>query len=160
MQAGLTGLDFVYDRGLDELKMAEPIICPLWVSNDDRFRSRRYNAWDRPCGLCGRKVVVSDAIRRQLQSHSGLVIVCEQCALAGFPENEALHRPESQAVDTEETCSTCASLKEQEEAAAVELARVRGLPDSADIQRKCEHLSRDRWEHRFKAHNREARGRE
>jgi hypothetical protein len=103
---------------------------------------------------------VSDRAKRQLQSSSGTIIVCEQCALARFSEIEALHRGESQAVDLEETCLTCASLKEQEEAADVELARVRGLPESADIQRKCEHLSCARWEHRFKAHNREARGRE
>jgi hypothetical protein len=36
--------------------MVEPIICPLWVSNDDRFRSRHYRAWDRPCAVCGRQV--------------------------------------------------------------------------------------------------------
>src|SRR5437879_7007482 len=105
--------------------MVEPIICPLWVSNDYRFRSRRYNAWDRPCGLCGRKVVVSDATKRQLESNSGAVIVCEQCALTRFSEIEALYRSESKAVDPEETCPTCASLKEQEEAAGMELARVR-----------------------------------
>jgi len=103
---------------------------------------------------------VSDAIKRQLGSNSGTAIVCEQCALVRFSEIEALYCPESQAVAPEETCSTCASLKEQEESAAMELARVRGLPDSEDIQRKWEHLFRARWEHRFKAHNREARGRE
>ena len=140
--------------------MVEPIICPLWVSNDYRFRSRRYKAWDRPCGLCGRKVVVGDAAKRQLESNSQTVIVCEHCALARFSEIEALYRPEWKAIDPEETCPTCASLKEQEEAAGMELARVRGLPDSADIQRKWGHLFHARWEHRFKAHNREARGRE
>src|ERR1017187_1050407 len=140
--------------------MVEPIICPLWVGNDDRFRSRHYHAWDRPCGLCGRKVVLSDAVKRQLQSNSGSAIVCEQCALARFSEIEAWRRPEPEAVDPEEACSTCASLKEQEEAAAMELARVLGLPDSAHVQRKWEHLFNARWEHRFKAHNREARGRE
>lgn len=140
--------------------MAEPIICPLWVSGDDRFRRRHYHAWDRPCGLCGRKVVVSDAIERQLRSNSGTVIVCEQCAVARFSEIEALQRPETVALDPEEACSTCASLKQQEEAAAMELAQVRGLPDSADVQRNWEHLSRARWEHRVKAHNLEARGRE
>ena len=140
--------------------MVEPIICPLWASNDDRFRSRHYHAWDRPCGLCGRKVVVSDVIERRLQSNSGTVVVCEQCALARFSEIEALHRPESESVDSEEACSTCASLKEQEEAAATELARVRGLPDSEDIYQKWAHLSRSRWNHQFKAHNNEPRGRE
>jgi hypothetical protein len=86
-------------------------------------------------------------------------VVCEQCALARFSEIEALQRPESESVDSEEACSTCASLKEQEQAAGMELARVGGLPDSEDVQRKWEHLFNARWEHRFKAHNREARGR-
>lgn len=140
--------------------MVEPIICPLWVSNDDRFRSRHYHAWDRPCGLCGRKVVVSDAIKRRLQSDGGTVVVCEQCALARFSEIEALQRPESESVDPQEACPTCASLKEQEEAAGMELARVRGLPDSADVQRKWEHLYNARWAHMFRAHNGEARGKE
>ena len=140
--------------------MAEPIVCPLWVSSDSRFRSRHYHAWDRPCGLCGRKVVVSDAAKRHLESSRGTVVVCEQCALSRFSEIETLHRPEPKAVDVEETCPTCSTLKEQEEAAAIELAGVRGLPDSIDLQRKWEHLFNARWEHRFKAHNREARGRE
>jgi hypothetical protein len=139
--------------------MVEPIICPLWVSNDDRFRSRHYHAWDRPCGLCGRKVVVSDAIKRRLQSNSGAVVVCEQCALARFSEIEAFYRPGTETVDPPEACSICASLKEQEECAALELARVMGLPDSADVQRKWEHLFNARWAHQFKAHNWEARGR-
>lgn len=55
-------------RGLIPLRlrpgstMAEPIICPLWVNKDGAFRSRSYHAWDRPCRLCGRKVVLRDAI--------------------------------------------------------------------------------------------------
>jgi hypothetical protein len=140
--------------------MVEPIICPLWVSNDDQFRSRHYHAWDRPCRLCGRKVVVSDAIKRQLESSSGTFIVCEQCALGRFSEIEALHLPELKAVDPEENCPTCTSLKQQEEVVAMELDRVRGLPDSADILRKSQHLFRARWKHRFKAHNQDARGKE
>jgi hypothetical protein len=103
---------------------------------------------------------VSEAIKLQLESNTGAIVVCEQCALARFSEIEALHRPESEPIDPEETCLTCISLKEQEEAASIELARVRGLPDSADIQRKWKHLFHARWEHRFKAHNREARGQE
>jgi hypothetical protein len=109
--------------------------------------------------VCGRKVVVSDAIKRHLESNSRTSIVCEQCALARLSETEALDRPMSEGVDPEEACSTCASLKEQEEAAAMELARVRGLPNSEDIYQKWAHLSRSRWDHRFKAHNNEPRGR-
>ena len=138
--------------------MAEPIVCPLWISNDNRFRSRHYHAWDRPCGFCGRKVVVSDAAKWQLESSSGTVVACEQCALTRFSEVETLPPPESKDGNSEETCSVCAALKEREESANMELARVRGLPGSEDIQRKWEHLSRARWDHRFKAHNQEARG--
>ena len=61
--------------------MIEPIVCPLWVTNDRRFRSRRYHAWDRPCCSCGRKVVVSDAVKRQLDFSSGALLLCEQCAV-------------------------------------------------------------------------------
>ena len=85
--------------------------------------------------------------------------MCEQCALTRVEEIEALH-PRSKAADPEEACPTCASLKEQEEAAAMDLARVTGLKDSMDIERKWERLFNARWEHRFKAHNREARGKE
>jgi hypothetical protein len=137
--------------------MVEPIICPLWVGNEDRFVSRRYIAWDRPCRLCGRKVVVSDAIKRQLESSNETVLVCEQCALVRSSEIEALLTPEPK-VDFAGTCPICASLKEQEEALSMALARARDLPESAAIQRKWAHLSKARWAHRFKAHNQEARG--
>src|SRR5947208_2346769 len=119
--------------------MIEPIICPLWVSSADRFVSRRYHAWDRPCRLCGRKVVVSDSIKRQLESNNECVLVCEQCALVRSSEIEALLLPEPKA-DLDGACPTCASLKKQEETAAMELAQIRGLPGSADVQRKWEHL--------------------
>jgi hypothetical protein len=65
---------------------------------------------------------------------------------------------ESEASDPEEACPTCASLKEQEEAARMELARAKDLPDSEDIQRKWKHLFSARWGHKCKAHNRDARG--
>src|SRR5437016_13946839 len=107
--------------------MVEPVICPLWVSNDGRFRSRHYHAWDRPCALCRRKVVVSDAIKRQLESNSGTVIVCEQCALARLSEVDALHSHESEAVDPEETCSDWPSWNVQYKAAAMGLAGANGL---------------------------------
>jgi hypothetical protein len=98
--------------------MAEPIVCPLWNSEDDRFCRRRYHAWDRPCALCGRKVVVSDAVKRCIESGSGTVVVCDQCALARFAEVEGLHGPEPDGAKAAEMCPACAALKEQEEAAA------------------------------------------
>jgi hypothetical protein len=143
--------------------MIEPIICPLWVTNDKRFRSRHYHAWDRPCRLCGRKVVVSDAVKKQLDS--GAVILCEQCAMipARQPEIEALDESKADTVENEGHCATCAALKEQEESAAMELARCKDLPDALGAktaQRRWAHLSHARWDHRFKAHNDEPRGRE
>ena len=127
------------------------------MNSDERFRSRHYHAWDRACRLCGRKVVVSDAIKRQLDSSSEAVLVCEQCALVRSLEIEALLPPGPKA-DLDKECSICSSFKEQEEEVKMELARVRDLPESAAIQRKWEHLANARWGHRFKAHSREARG--
>ena len=135
---------------------AEPIICPLWVNGDERFRSRHYHAWDRPCGICGRKVVVSSAVKRQIESENGNVVVCEQCALARVEIFDDLRRPET---GTEPACPTCDSLKAQEESAAAELARVRGLSGSVEASRRWAHIFTARWQHRFKAHNDEPRGR-
>lgn len=134
--------------------MSEPIICPLWEPNDKRFRSRHYHAWDRRCGLCDRAVVVSDAVKRQLESDAGASIICEQCDLIRTPESETTPPNESWSgiADAVETCPTCATLKEQEEAAAKELARCEGLPDvtvAMNARKKWESLSHARWAHRF-----------
>jgi hypothetical protein len=136
---------------------AEPIICPLWVSSDKHFRARHYRAWDRPCHLCGRKVVVSDALKRELESGDNAVLVCEQCALVSSEELHALPPPEP-ATESEEACPVCVSLQAQEEAAAMQLAQSAGLPESAGLQQKWEHLSRARWTHKTKAHAQDARG--
>lgn len=138
------------------MQNAEPIVCPLWVNGDERFRSRHYHAWDRPCGICGRKVVVSSAVQRQLESEAGSVIVCEQCGLARTEVLDALRRSKP---ETEPPCPTCEILKTQEESAAAELARVRGLSGSDEAQRRWAHIFTARWQHRFKAHNDEPRGR-
>src|SRR5258706_12114436 len=145
--------------------MIEPIICTLWVTNDRRFRSRHYRAWDRACHLCGRKVVVSDTVKRQLDSGSRAVILCEQCAViqARQPEIEALSESEPNGIDAGEPCATCAALKEQVESAAMELARQRDLPDTLGAKtayRRWAHLFSARYNHQFKAHNSEPRGRE
>jgi hypothetical protein len=71
-----------------------------------------------------------------------------------------LDRPVAEVIDPEEACSTCASLKQQEQAAAVELARARGLPNSEDIYQEWTRLFRSMLDHRFKAHNNQPRGRE
>ena len=138
------------------MENAEPIICPLWENSNERFRSRHYHAWDRPCAICGRKVVVSSAVKRQFESEAENLIICEQCALARSEVLDALQRPKS---PTQPVCPTCDSLKAQEESAAVELAHVSGLSDSEDARRKWAHIFTARWQHRFKAHNDEARGR-
>lgn len=136
--------------------MVEPMICPLWVSNEGRL-ARRYRAWDRACRICGRKVVVSDAMKRQLESSSETVLVCEQCALVRSSEIEALLPVEPKA-DLAEMCPICASLKEQYETVSTELALAQDLPDSEAIRRKWEHLLNARIGHRFKGHNENARG--
>lgn len=102
---------------------------------------------------------MSDAIKLQLESNNGTILVCEQCALVRSLEIEALLPPEPKA-DLDGTCPICAYLKEQEDAVMMEFARARDLPESAAIQRKFEHLSKSRWGHLFKAHNQESRGKE
>jgi hypothetical protein len=141
--------------------MIELIVCPLWVANYRHYRSRQYLIWDRPCSLCGRKVIVSAAVKRQLDSGSGAVIVCEQCASIQAPKSEieALSASESNAIDNVEQCATCAALKEQEESAEVELARCKDLPNAKAARMKWAHLFDARWAHQFKAHNSEPRGR-
>jgi hypothetical protein len=145
--------------------MTEPIVCPLWATKDKRFRSRHYHAWDRPCGACGRKVVVSDAVKRRLDSSRGAVILCEQCAViqAGNAELQASSESGPDAAEDLAACVTCAALKEQVESAAMELARCKDLPDTigaTTAYKKWAHVFRARWDHRFKAHNNEPRGRE
>ena len=51
------------------LAKTEPIrsYAPLWT-NERRFRSRRYHAWDRACSVCGTKVVVSEALKREIDA--------------------------------------------------------------------------------------------
>lgn len=138
------------------MENAEPIICPLWEDNDERFRSRHYHAWDRPCAICGRKVVVSGAVKRQLESEAESVIVCEQCALIRAEALSDMRTPESENMPA---CPTCDALKEQEESAAAELAHIRDLAGSEEARRKWDHIFRARWQHRFKGHNDEPRGR-
>ena len=106
--------------------------------------------------------MVSDAVKRQLDS--GIAIVCEQCAAAEEPQSEAeaLQEPELNAAEDAQFCATYTTLRAQEEAAAIELARCRDLPDRVDAEsafKRWAHLFNARWRHRFKAHNSEARGR-
>ena len=150
------------DRAEDN---TESIVCPLWVTNDRRFRSRHYHAWDRPCSLCGRKVVVSDEVKRHLDSHSAAVIVCEQCALIWSSRSEIrpLQEPKPKAAENMGVCTTCQVLNEREAAAAREWARFGNSSDAPGARaayRKWAHLSNARSRHRFKAHADEPRGRE
>jgi hypothetical protein len=59
----------------------DSIVCPLWTSNEPQFRRRRYHAWDRACSICGRKVVVSGAVKREIDAEPTKALVCDQCAL-------------------------------------------------------------------------------
>jgi hypothetical protein len=138
--------------------MSGVIVCALWHENDKRFRSRHYHSWDRACTSCERKVVVGDADKSQIDANGKLKILCEQCALIYCPE-EAI---EEDRAPSEDACPACEELKRQHEAAQLEAALCRGLPDGdADraAQKRLEHLSRARWAHRFKAHMDERRGR-
>lgn len=144
--------------------MTETIICPLWDQSDKRFRSRHYHAWDRCCDLCGRKVVISEVTKRQIETSIMTTVLCEQCALVQW-QQATLEVPteyECGLVDAEEpthvdadSCATCEELKIQEEEAALESARCQGLPDrdaAEKAHKRWAHLSRARWGHRFKAH--------
>jgi hypothetical protein len=144
--------------------VGDVIICAAWNEKDERFHSRHYHAWDRACSSCGSKVVVGAADKRRLDGGTGVKLLCEPCALIAWQEG-TLDLPsddESVLEVAEESCAICEELKRQEEAAAVESARCRGLPDRAADQlaaSKWEHISRARWAHRFRAHMDERRGR-
>lgn len=108
--------------------------------------------------------MVSEAVKRQLDSESKTVILCEQCSLLRSRESEieAPREPESNAMEDVEPCPTCATLKEQEESAAKEFARCQGLPDRVTTEiarKKWAHLFNARWAHQFKKHSSVKRGR-
>jgi hypothetical protein len=140
-------------------KKGDTIVCPLWTSNERRFHSRQYHAWDRACSVCGRKVVVSDAVKREIDASPTTALVCEQCGMM----DTAMSLPESlteYAVDPEEPCATCARLKDSVEAAALEGSRLSNLRDEQanEAHRKWAHLAEARVQHRRKAHGGERRG--
>ncbi len=99
---------------------------------------------------------MSSAVMRQIESKAGSVIVCEQCALS---RGEILGEVQISESGTYSKCPTCEALKKQEEEAAAELAHISNLPGSDEARRKWGHIFTARWQHRFKAHNDEARGR-
>jgi hypothetical protein len=137
----------------------DKIICPLWTSDERRFRSRHYHAWDRACSVCGRKVVVSDAVKREIDADPTTALVCDQCALI----ETAMVSAESltgSVLHPDEACATCARLKEQEEVAAREKWRLFNLKDEQanEAHRKWAHFAEARVKHRQKAHGNERRG--
>jgi hypothetical protein len=135
------------------------IVCPLWTSIEPRFRSRHYHAWDRACSSCGRKVVVSGAVKREVDAEPTKALVCDQCALMDTAITPAESLTDS-ALHPDEACATCATLKEQEEAAAREKWRLSHLKDEQanEAHRKWAHLANARVRHRQKAHGSERRG--
>ena len=101
---------------------------------------------------------MSEAIKRQLKCSSEKFIVCEQCALVRYSEVEVLCRASAKIGDLKEECPTCAALKQQVEAAEMERERVRGLPESAKVERRWAYIHRAFLEHECKAHNQDAIG--
>ena len=132
------------------------IVCPLWTSNERRFQARHYVAWDRACSLCGRKVIVSDAIKRESDADPAIALVCDQCDLMDAPIELAVQSGPS----PDEACATCAVLKQQEEAAAREAWRPHNLKDEQAnaARRKLAHLAGARVRHLRKTHGHEQRG--
>jgi hypothetical protein len=143
--------------------MFERIVCPVWDSNDKRFQSRHYQAWDRRCGFCDRTIVVSNANKEKLDSTSETVLICEQCDLVrAQSEIEAIQKHEATALEAMEPCAICAELRAQEQEAAKELATCESLPDSPatkTARRKWSHLFNSWLTHQFKAHSSAVRGR-
>jgi hypothetical protein len=146
-------------RIVDPAGKNDTIVCPLWISNERRFRSRHYFTWDRACSVCGRKVVVSDAIKREIDADPATALVCEQCALTDAAMGPAEPALES-GPQLNEECSTCVALNQQEEAAAREAWRLHNLRDEQAnaARRKWAHLAEARVRHRRKAHGNEKRG--
>src|SRR5260221_4598836 len=144
--------------------MIETITCPLWDENDRRFRSRHYHTWSQRCGACGRKVVVSDAVKQKIDTDSEIVVLCEQCVLVqsqaptlgvqGELQEPTPTVTEGRASESD-YCATCVALKREVEIAAVEKGRCDGLPDrkAADrAHKKWAHLFRAQLAHLAKAH--------
>ena len=102
---------------------------------------------------------MSNSIKREIESNSNIVIVCEQCAVTGAEQIERITRTASGIDDSEAECQICAGLKARTTSAAAEVARVTGLPGADKAYRRWEHLSRTLTRHRVKAHNQDARGR-
>jgi hypothetical protein len=116
------------------------------------------------CCQCGRKLVVSDAVKRQLDTNTGTAVLCEKCAMV-WPQADvnAAKETEPKAANPMEVSATCMALKEQHKAAVRDWARLSHLPDESEAKtayRRLAHVSDARSKHRFKAHNSEPRGRE
>src|SRR5450631_3590207 len=95
--------------------MTEFIICPLWDNGDRRFKTRHYHAWHCPCGSCGRKLVISDALKRRIAGGT-VPVICEQCGLILSNEPQA-QIPRWQG---RRGCELCDDLVKQVEEARVE----------------------------------------
>jgi hypothetical protein len=109
--------------------------------------------------VCGGKVVVSDAVKREIDAEPTTALVCDQCALLDTAMVSAEPLTDS-GLHSNEACATCAALKEQEELAARERWRLANLKDEQanEAYRKWAHLAEARARHRRKAHGSERRG--
>jgi hypothetical protein len=118
--------------------MPESTICPVWDNTNRRFNSRRYQAWDHKCGSCGRKVVVSEAVKRRIDGGETVPIICEQCGLTP-PYEPFTTTPRWQ---SRKGCMLCVTLQKQLNQAQLEMyAHV----NSKD--RKAEQKARRKWVH-------------
>jgi len=133
------------------------IVCPLWDNLREQNRSRRYIRWDRACLICSRKVVVSAAVKQQLELDPQRGIVCDQCAMAQPEFLEEIQLTESQAEQS--PCPVCERMQAQEISAKHQFERARGLPEAAELEKRWEHAFRAVWKHKNKAHSNTPRSR-
>lgn len=131
--------------------MPEAIVCPLWDDNDRRFRSRRYHAWDHRCGSCGRKVAVSEAVKRRIDLQGDAPVVCEECAQTSTSDVGVTVPRWAQAPE-DEACELCRFLKGQMDEARLASSAVENSSGREAAGRRLEHLHNELLHHRKAAH--------
>lgn len=123
------------------------IVCPLWDESDRRFRARHYHAWDTRCGSCGRRVAVSEAVKRSIDADRAVPVICEQCDLLK-PDEPALPVPRWVGP---QGCELCEKLAKQVDEARLGWCALENSPDrkaAAKARRKWSHLLTTVHDHR------------
>lgn len=121
-----------------DCQMTKSIICPLWDNTDHRFKSRAYHAWDHKCGSCGRKVVISEAVKHTIDDGEAVPIICEQCALM-LPREPSLQVPRWQG---RKGCELCSRLQNQLDQARLQMYALQNSKD-----RKAKEEATRKWVH-------------